>query len=49
MYIINHRIMKRIYFICEEFAKSMKLELVEKCVNGERATYLLQGKISLKE
>lgn len=32
-----------------EYIKAMKLELMEKSVNGERATYLLQGKISLKE
>lgn len=32
-----------------EYIKEMKLELMEKSVNGERATYLLQGKISLIE
>lgn len=31
-----------------EYIKSMDLELIEKSVNGERATYLLKGKIRLK-
>ena len=32
-----------------EYIKAMKLELMEKSVNGERANYLLHGKLSLKE
>lgn len=28
-----------------EYIKSMNLELLEKCINGERATYILKGKI----
>lgn len=31
-----------------EYIKAMGLELWEKAVNGERATYMIQGKISLK-
>ena len=32
-----------------EYIKVMKLELIEKCINGERATYLLRGKIRLND